>query len=108
MIVPISENSVVYAADVRRELRAVGLHADVDSSDRKMQKKVCRCALRGRSRVAVLREKGMRPGEGKGEGACCNGRSPSCRPLACFDFDGLHGRSAVLNSPCRAPSITLA
>lgn len=40
MVVPISENSAQYAFDVRRELRAAGLHADVDASDRKMQKKV--------------------------------------------------------------------
>ena len=39
-MVPISEASLGYAQDVRRRLRAAHLQADVDASDRKMQKKV--------------------------------------------------------------------
>jgi len=38
--VPISESSIPYAQDVRRELRKSRIHAEVDASDRKMQKKV--------------------------------------------------------------------
>ena len=40
MIVPISEASLGYAQEVRAQIRAAHLLADVDSSDRKMQKKV--------------------------------------------------------------------
>ncbi len=39
-MVPISEASLGYAQEVRRALRAARMHADVDTSDRKMQKKV--------------------------------------------------------------------
>ncbi len=56
MVVPISENSLAYANDVRRELRAAGLYCDVDGTDRKMQKKVGRGGgRRGRGRRRVLR-----------------------------------------------------
>ena len=40
MIIPISEASVGYAQKVRASLRAAKLHAEVDASDKKMQKKV--------------------------------------------------------------------
>lgn len=40
MIVPISESSHEYAREVRKALRAVKIHTDIDASDRKMQKKV--------------------------------------------------------------------
>ena len=39
-MVPISAVSLEYAREVRRRLRARRIHVDVDSSDRKMQKKV--------------------------------------------------------------------
>lgn len=40
MVVPISEVSLDYAQHVRSVLRKAKIHVDVDSSDRKMQKKV--------------------------------------------------------------------
>jgi Anticodon binding domain len=40
MVVPISEVSLEYAREVRRQLRARRIHCEVDESDRKMQKKV--------------------------------------------------------------------
>jgi threonyl-tRNA synthetase len=40
MVVPISEASLGYAQEVRGALRRARMHADVDTSDRKMQKKV--------------------------------------------------------------------
>lgn len=40
MVVPISEASLEYAQQVRSQLRKAKLHADVDATDRKMQKKV--------------------------------------------------------------------
>ena len=40
MVVPISEASLEYAQQVRLQLRKAKLHADVDATDRKMQKKV--------------------------------------------------------------------
>jgi threonyl-tRNA synthetase len=40
MVVPISEASLEYAQAVRDALRGARLHADVDATDRKMQKKV--------------------------------------------------------------------
>ncbi|GLC55278.1 hypothetical protein PLESTB_000967300 [Pleodorina starrii] len=56
MVVPISENSVPYAFDVRRELRAAGLHCDVDASDRKMQKKVREAQLAQYNYILVVGE----------------------------------------------------
>ena len=40
MVVPITSASYDYAQEVRRTLRACGFHADADSSNNKMQKKV--------------------------------------------------------------------
>jgi threonyl-tRNA synthetase len=40
MVVPISQVSLSYAQEVRAKLRRHHLHADVDTTDRKMQKKV--------------------------------------------------------------------
>lgn len=40
MVVPISESSLEYAQWVRGQMRAARLAVDVDTSDRKMQKKV--------------------------------------------------------------------
>ena len=40
MVVPISEASLEYAQQVRSKLHRAKLHADVDATDRKMQKKV--------------------------------------------------------------------
>lgn len=39
-MVPISENSLEYAREVRRAMRKARIHCEVDESDRKMQKKV--------------------------------------------------------------------
>ena len=40
MVIPISEVSLEYAQHVRTVLRKAKIHVDVDSSDRKMQKKI--------------------------------------------------------------------
>lgn len=40
MIVPISEGSYGYAAEVRKALHAAGFHATAELTDKKMQKKV--------------------------------------------------------------------
>ena len=40
MVVPISEASLEYAQQVRSKQHRARLHADVDATDRKMQKKV--------------------------------------------------------------------
>ncbi|KAG2502057.1 hypothetical protein HYH03_000551 [Edaphochlamys debaryana] len=56
MVVPISENSLGYAQDVRRELRAAGLHVDVDATDRKMQKKVREAQLSQYNYILVVGE----------------------------------------------------
>lgn len=40
MVIPISEVSLDYAQHVRTVLRKAKIHVDVDSSDRKMQKKI--------------------------------------------------------------------
>eukprot|EP00198_Chlamydomonas_reinhardtii_P006862 XP_001696198.1 threonine-tRNA ligase [Chlamydomonas reinhardtii] len=56
MVVPISENSVEYAFTVRKELRSAGLHCDVDSTDRKMQKKVREAQLAQYNYILVVGE----------------------------------------------------
>ncbi|KAG2439420.1 hypothetical protein HXX76_004777 [Chlamydomonas incerta] len=56
MVVPISENSVEYAFTVRKELRGAGLHCDVDSTDRKMQKKVREAQLAQYNYILVVGE----------------------------------------------------
>jgi hypothetical protein len=43
MVVPISEASHAYAAEVRQQLRASLFHVELDKRDQKMQKKVCCC-----------------------------------------------------------------
>jgi hypothetical protein len=40
MVIPISESSAEYAREVRAQLRAARLFADIDGADAKMQKKV--------------------------------------------------------------------
>ena len=40
MVVPISEGSYEYAAEVRSTLRRAGVHVDAELTDKKMQKKV--------------------------------------------------------------------
>ena len=55
MVVPISEASLGYAQDVRRRLRAAHLQADVDASDRKMQKKVREAQLEQYNYILVRR-----------------------------------------------------
>ena len=40
MVVPISVASLEYAREVRTDLRSRRLHADVDATDKKMQKKI--------------------------------------------------------------------
>ena len=54
-MVPISEASLGYAQDVRRRLRAAHLQADVDASDRKMQKKVREAQLEQYNYILVRR-----------------------------------------------------
>ena len=58
---PISEASLDYAQDVRRRLRAAHLQADVDSSDRKMQKKVREAQLEQYNYILVRSLPGTAP-----------------------------------------------
>jgi len=54
MLVPISENSRGYALEVRRKLRREGFHAQVDETDRKMQKKVREAQLEQWNYILVV------------------------------------------------------
>eukprot|EP00201_Polytomella_parva_P004255 CAMPEP_0175087738 /NCGR_PEP_ID=MMETSP0052_2-20121109/29998_1 /TAXON_ID=51329 ORGANISM="Polytomella parva, Strain SAG 63-3" /NCGR_SAMPLE_ID=MMETSP0052_2 /ASSEMBLY_ACC=CAM_ASM_000194 /LENGTH=655 /DNA_ID=CAMNT_0016360119 /DNA_START=1538 /DNA_END=3505 /DNA_ORIENTATION=+ len=56
MIVPISEASAEYAQEVRRVLRANGMFADADMTDRKMQKKVREAQLAQYNYILVVGE----------------------------------------------------
>jgi len=56
MIVPISEASRDYAWEVRRRLRKDGHHAEVDDSDRKMQKKVREAQIEQVNYILVVGE----------------------------------------------------
>lgn len=55
MIVPISQKSIEYSQTVRKAIRAAGFHVEVDTSDRKMQKKVRRRRSRRRDGEVVRR-----------------------------------------------------
>ncbi len=61
MIVPISEASQAYAAEVRTALRQARLHADVDASDRKMQKKVREAQLEQYNYILVRARRAASP-----------------------------------------------
>jgi threonyl-tRNA synthetase len=54
MLVPISENSRGYALEVRQKLRREGFHAQVDETDRKMQKKVREAQLEQWNYILVV------------------------------------------------------
>mmetsp|Transcript_3792 Transcript_3792/g.4274 ORF Transcript_3792/g.4274 Transcript_3792/m.4274 type:complete len:725 (-) Transcript_3792:256-2430(-) len=54
MVVPISENSLGYAKHVREVLYKGGFYADVDASDRKMQKKVREAQLAQYNYILVV------------------------------------------------------
>lgn len=56
MVIPISESSYEYAAEVRGRLHAAGLYADSDASDRKMQKKVRDAQLAQYNYILVVGE----------------------------------------------------
>ena len=56
MLVPISETSRDYALEVRRSLHAEGFHAQVDETDRKMQKKVREAQLEQWNYILVVGE----------------------------------------------------
>jgi threonyl-tRNA synthetase len=57
MVVPISEGSYEYAAEVKDAVRAAGLHVDVDLMDRKMQKKVREAQIAQYNYILVVGEK---------------------------------------------------
>ena len=54
MLVPISEASRGYATEVRKKLHAAGFHAQVDGTDRKMQKKVREAQLEQWNYILVV------------------------------------------------------
>ncbi|GBF99477.1 threonyl-tRNA synthetase [Raphidocelis subcapitata] len=56
MVVPISEKVYGYADKIRTACRGAGLYADVDSSDRKMQKKVREAQLAQYNYILVVGE----------------------------------------------------
>ena len=56
MIVPISEAFIEYASDVCMVLRKNGIHSEVDTSDRKMQKKVREAQLSQFNYILVVGE----------------------------------------------------
>ncbi len=56
MIVPISAHALDYAKDVRRRIRKAGHHVEVDSTDRKMQKKVREAQLEQFNYILVVGE----------------------------------------------------
>jgi len=57
MIVPISQLSLAYAKECLRRLRREGFHADVDSRDQKMQRKVREAQLAQYNYILVVGEK---------------------------------------------------
>lgn len=54
MVVPISEQTYDYAQEIRRQIRAKGIHVDADCSDRKMQKKVREAQLAQYNYILVV------------------------------------------------------
>jgi threonyl-tRNA synthetase len=56
MLVPISEASREYALEVKKQLRKAGHHAQVDETDRKMQKKVREAQLEHWNYILVVGE----------------------------------------------------
>ena len=54
MIVPISAHALDYAKDVRKRIRKAGHHVEVDSTDRKMQKKVREAQLEQFNYILVV------------------------------------------------------
>jgi threonyl-tRNA synthetase len=54
MLVPISEASRGYALEVRKKLHSAGFHAQVDETDRKMQKKVREAQLEQWNYILVV------------------------------------------------------
>lgn len=121
MVVPISEASLGYAQDVRRRLRAAHLQADVDSSDRKMQKKVREAQLEQYNYILVRLAQSVhcvqpstsypyalgvplccsfmesrRRAQAHAENLYLNAGNPICMPVCyCIHVRGIHSLKAV-------------